>query len=459
MWLLLFFVTLLLGYLTIAYWRSDFSKLEKAALSFSLGMGEISLLMFFLGLLNVPLTAEKVLTSSLALCFLLLIITIFKTGNPFKIKKVKIERPKVLEIILSLVVLFLVFWSFTQTIVWPPWEWDVLALYDFRAKVMAEEHSLATEFLTSQPNLTAYNYVYPFSTSLMHTLFYIGGASNPQFIYTLFYACLMLLLYGCLRRGVSRLQALTLTALLATTPEILFPSTIAYPNIPYALYFSFSTIYFWQWLKYKKTGFLVVSALFLAISSWIRNSEPFWIVNLLLVIFFLLREKKVLLTAFYLIIFLPLQQLWPIYQKHIFSLSKDIFFSPPEPFKFSLTKIPQALFFGTKFFFKDWLEYIFILLFSFFLLRKWKKGDRFVLVWLAGYFFLSLAGTYFFAISFPWWNQIGGSASRISVFFAPLLLYAISTTWTKTTFIKEYFDKISLFLTVERKKIKLLRWP
>lgn len=460
MWFILFLVSLLLGYLTISFWRQDFSKLEKLFISFSLGMGEISLLMFLMGLLNISLTAGNVLVYTLVLCIFLTIIGFIKSGNLFKIQRSSFPKLTIFEIPLLLIILFLIFWSLTQTINWPPWEWDVLALYDFRGKVMVQTHSLATEFFTSQPNLTAYNYVYPFSTSLMHTLIYIGGGSNPQFIYSLYYASLIFLLYACLRRRVSRLQSLTLAAVLASTAEILFPSTIAYPNIPYALYFGFSTIYFWEWTIHRKVGYFIVSALFLALSAWLRSSEPFWIVNVLFILVLLLREKRFALIAVFLAFFLPLNQLWSVYQKYIFSHAENVFFSPPQPFGFDLTKVPEVLFFVLKFFVKDWLGYLFLLLVVVLFLGQKTRKYKYILFWLASYLIVAVLGTYFFSVSFPWWNQIGGSAARISVFFAPLILYAISVFWFDSAKgLGSYFKNASFFLKVDRKKYKLIKWP
>lgn len=460
MWFILFLTSLLLGYLTISIWRRDFSKLEKLFISFSLGMGEISLLMFIMGLFNISLTAENVLIYSLILCLILAIISFIKTGNIFRIERQGFPKLTIVEMPLIFILILLVFWSLTQTINWPPWEWDVLALYDFRGRVMAETHSLGTEFFTSQPNLTAYNYVYPFSTSLMHTLIYIGGGSNPQFIYSLYYASLIFLLYACLRRRLSRLQSLSLAAVLATTAEVLFPSTIAYPNIPFALYFGFSTIYFWEWMVHKKIGYFVVSTLFLALSAWTRSSEPFWIVNVLFIIFLLLREKRFVLTAVFLAVFLPLRQLWPIYQKDIFSHAENVFFSPPQSFSLDLTKIPEVLFFVLKFFVKDWTGYLFLLLVVTLLFRQQALKFKYMFFWLAGYLAIAFFGTYFFSVSFPWWDQIGGSAARISVFFAPLILYVISIFWFDSTKgMGSYLKKVSFFLIVGRKKYKLTKWP
>ncbi|MFZ5366048.1 MAG: hypothetical protein ACOZBZ_02025 [Patescibacteria group bacterium] len=459
MWLLFIILSLLLGYLTISFWRQEFSKIEKIFISFSLGMGEMSLLMFLLGLLKAPLSVANIILASGIICLVLLVCSFLKTGSPFKIRWVKLEKLSILEAVLVLILGFLVIWSLSQSIGWPPFEWDVLALYDFRARVMAETHSLATEFFTSQPNLTAYNYVYPFSTSLMHTLIYIGGGSNPQFLYSLFYASLVFLLYACLRRRLPRLFSLLLGATLASTPEILFPSTIAYPNIPYAFYFSFSTIYFWEWIFYQKTGFLVVSALFLGLASWIRNTEPFWIVNIFFILIFLLYKRKLLLTLFYAVVFLTLSQLWPVYQKYIFSHVSSIVFSPPQTFSFDLTKVPPVTIFVLRFFIKDWIGYLFILFML--VILSWRKAIKnlFILFWLGGYLFLSLVGTYFFAVSFPWWYKVGGSASRLSVFLAPLILYTIAMLLAEPRGFSSSLKKIFIFLKIGRQKIRLLKWP
>jgi hypothetical protein len=457
MWIILFALTCVMGYLTISYWKDDFSWLEKIFLGFTLGMGEVSLIMFFMGLLRVPLNFVNILSVLLLHCFLLIIVSQRKKNNQ-KVKRVS-SSLSLPFIILVFLVLLLIFWSFTQTIVFPPWEWDTLALYDFRGKLFALTHSLATDFLISQPSLTAYNYVYPFSTSLMHTLFYIGGSTNPQFIYTLFYSSLTFLMYSCIRRRLSSTPSLILALFLASTPAILFPSTIAYPNIPYALYFSLSTIYFWEYMEYKKTGYLVVSALLLGFSVWIRNSEPYWVVNILYIFLFLFKEKRYRFLMIYLFIFFVIRQIWPLYQGYIFSHAPNIFFSPPEPFTLDLRKIPQVLLFVLNYFVKDWLLYLLVLITASVFFWKVTFKYRFILFWLSSYLLLSIAGTFFFAVSFPWWNQVGGSAERISVFFAPLILYTISLFWSSQLVnFRNYFKNFMVGIKINGKITKRITW-
>lgn len=459
MWIILFIVTVFFGYLLISFWQRDFSLIEKLLIGFSLGLGIVSLLMFLIGLVGFPLTSTSVLALILLLCFILLLSLKIKSKRLILFERPVFKRLSFLEILLICFILLFVFWSFSQTIFWPPWEWDSLALYDFRGRVIAENHSLATDFFTSQPNLTAYNYVYPFSTSLMHTLIYLGGGSNPQFIYSLYYASLLGLLYVCLRKRISRLQSLAVVAVLASTPEILFPSTIAYPNIPYALYFSFSTIYFWEWMIHKKNGFFFVSAIFLGLSAWIRNSEPFWVVNLAIILLLLFSQRKFALSLIYLSIFLPIKQIWPLYQKHIFANAGEIALSPPSPFGFDLSKIPEVVSFVLRYFIHDWLGYLFILFISMLLFWKVTGRYKYLVFWLFGYLLLAIAGTYFFSVSFPWWNQIGGSASRISVFFAPLILYVATIFWINLSNLKSKKEAAgSLFLKIATKKFLIIKW-
>lgn len=460
MWIILLLISLFIGYLTISFWRKDFSNIEKLALSFCLGIGETSIIMFLIGVVNIPLTANNILISLIIFCFLLFLLSIIFTGNIFRFKRPKIGKIYIYEWPFILLIIFLAVWVFIQTVSWPPFAWDTLALYDFRAKVIAEKFSLAQEFFTSQPNVTAYNYVYPFSTSLMHALIYIGGGSNPQFLYSLYYVSLILLMYSLLRRILPRFPSLVMTAVLGSTPEILFPSTIAYPNIPYALYFAFSTLYFWEWIRHRKIGFLVVSALLLGISVWIRNSEPFWAVNLFFISIFLLWKRKILYLILYLALFLPLRQLWPTYQQYVFSQQSDIFFSPPQAFYLDLLKIPEVIFFVLKYFIQDWVVYLFVLFFSVLFVWRKEKKYKLLIIWLLGYVALSVAGTYYFAVSFDWWNQVGGSAKRVSVFFAPLIIYAISLFLMELLKgVKPHVKNATLSLNVHDKKLLIFKWP
>ena len=143
-------------------------------------------------------------------------------------------------------------------------------------------------------------------------------------------------------------------------------------------------------------------------------------------------------------IFFVLRQIWPTYQGYIFAHAPNIFFSPPEPFSVDLRKIPQVLLFVLNYFLKDWLLYLLVLLSALVFFWKTTFKYKFILFWLSSYLLLSIAGTFFFAVSFPWWNEIGGSAERISVFFAPLILYTISILWTDQFL--EFGNYLSYFL-------------
>lgn len=460
MWLLLLLLTWLIGYLYLSFWKNSFFLLEKLFLSFVVGIASVSFLTFLLGMISLPLTRENILLSLLSICLILLFLLIGKWGNIFERYSLQKKRLSLTEMFFCLIIFFVVAWSFSQTVFWPPWEWDTLALYDYRARIIAQTHSLATSIFTSEPQLTAYNYVYTFSTSLMHALVYVGGGENPQFIYSLFYTSIIVLFYSCLRRKISRLMSLVLTTFLATTPSILYPSTIAYPNLAFATYLSFSTIYFWEWTRYKKVSYFLVSALFLSLSTWIRNSEPFWIVNIIFVaVYLLIFERKIRLLLIYYFLFFPLQQLWPFYQKSIFSSFPNTVLSPPAPFHLDFGKIPEVFYFVLQYFVKDWFGYLVLLFVAIVLFRKASFIKVFVLAWLLGYLGLAILGTYFFAVSFPWWNQVGGSAERVSVFFAPLLLYSVSLFWAvKDEKIIFPISKIEVILRYKRRKIKITDW-
>jgi len=432
MWFLLFLLMILLGYLTIARWHNDFHPIEHIIISVFLGPIVASLVFFGIGLLNIPFSPRNLFVSLTVSCLLFVFFNMIKRTPNSKQIKIKVPSFTFFELGMIIALALLFFWVLLQDVVWPPFSWDVLALYDFRGRVIADYHSLAQGFFTSQSNLTAYNYVYPFSTSILHGVIYITGGANPKFFYAFFYLGFVGLLYFCIRRYLSRLLSLFLTLFMAVTPDIIFPSTIAYPNIAYALLFSYSTIYFWKYMRYRKNGFLALSILLLPLSTWIRNSEPFWVINIIFMTIYFIKNRQILMIFAMLLIFFGIREIWPIYQGHIFATSGQIKIDPPQGFHIDLTKIPESFLFTIKYFTGSWWQYFLILFFA--AISSWKKVLRssFLIFWFISYLGISFLGTYFFAVSFSWWNQIGGSAERVSVFFAPLLLYLLAVIFPDT---------------------------
>jgi len=424
-----------LGYFLLSFFKNDFPFFgERLCLGFLLGIGLTTFLMFLGGLLKVSLTSQNIIFCLFfldAFVFLLLLgrgkINLFCLHSSVirQISQFSLPKFSFFEKLMVFLLLFFVFWSFLQTLTWPPFSWDTLSLYDFRARRFAETHSLARQVLTVEPELTTYTYCYPFFTSLAHALVYILGGENPKFIYSLFYLVFLACFYFVLKRVVSRQIALFATLLIASNKSFLTHSTIAYANLPYAVYFVLSTIFLWQYLKVEKKGFLFLAAFFLAFSTWVRSTEPFWVVNFFFLFFFLFFKKRFLPLAFFSFVFLIIRQSWKIYYQVVVRNISDPRFIPTR-FSFDFSKIlpVTVFFFDQVVWVKEW--FLFLLLFVFALPLAGRRIKKFwpVPLFVFSYFAIFWAGVYYFSVNYSWWNKIGGSAGRTSFFFVPLLLYA-----------------------------------
>lgn len=198
------FITLILGFLILSFWEKDFIFWEKVFLGFWLGIGLVTLFMFALGVANISLWPRNIFLPLIVIEIFLSLTLVFKKKiklplSGFKLHPLDSLRRSLMslsrnEIIFLSIIFFLIAWSFLATIGWPPYEWDALALYDFRGRVFAETHSLAQQIFSSHPQIeiVTYNYSYPFFTSLTHALVYLLGKNNPQFLYTLWLSYLEL---------------------------------------------------------------------------------------------------------------------------------------------------------------------------------------------------------------------------------------------------------------------------
>jgi len=390
--------------------------LELISISYGLIAGFITLWLFFLGINKFLFFVPTILLPVLTICLPAILIL-------YKKRKI-IIFPKI-NIILILVVGGIFLWSLSQTIIWPPSEWDALALYDYRAVRFFETKSLAQSVLTNYLPLVTYNYGYPFFTSLLHAFVYLLGGSNPQFIYSLIYLAFIICFYYCLARRTSKIISMLVTLVLATTPSFIYQSTVSYTNLFYSFYLGMGTIYLWEWIADRKNSYFAISAIFLGLSTFIRSQEPFWIMNLFFVFIYCLKVKEYKKIIVYGVIFFLIRQPWIIYRDSVYASVPNLF---QDPYRFSIQigKIFEVIPYVISNLASDW-KIIFLLL-IFILILGTKQLIKFW--YITGLIFLDFLivflGTYYLSINFDWWNRIGGSAVRMSMFFTPLILYAVA---------------------------------
>jgi hypothetical protein len=208
----------------------------------------------------------------------------------------------------------------------------------------------------------------------------------------------------------------------------------------YSVYLILSFLFLSVWAVSKSKKDLLISSILLASASWTRINEPFWMSAIILVVIYSVISKKLYLPILY---YLPnklLQNSWFKFEIQNSSprVTTESAMGGYLELLFSNTNISQVLLVGSYVYDNvlkvDIYLYIIIicLLFSSLLL----KNNRYIPK-LSTYIYpilliiilnigIVFAGTYVFSLSYPTWDQIGDSASRMSMFITPMLITVIS---------------------------------
>lgn len=429
------------GYLLSVILVEEMCPMERLGTSYLLGFGIFTLLMFCYSTLGLRITLQSTITALIGgILLMTALLIVFKRkifiNLPGFIKSVLgLSR---LEKIIVLAITAIVVASLIITTYFPVYIWDALALYDFRAKMIAQ-----FGFYTQ----IAGNYVwfggYPLFTSLSHALVYIFEGDNPQFLYSLMYFSYILVFYGAIREVVNRKIALITSLMLATIPVLFDHSTFAYTNLPYSIFLSMGSIYLYVWfVKNKPIGYLLLSAIMTGLSTWTRSAEPFWMINIVILGFLsLYRFKKYLLTSMlYVFTFLLIREPWNIVNRYLLSSKGSInvsnivsettsyaaiFLKP-----FELQRLGEVGVYIYKYVIASWYPLLFLFIFCLLINIKGflhKTSSLFVLI-IFLYFGLLVYGTYLFTFGSVPWSEIPDSARRMAMFFMPLMVYYIGLT-------------------------------
>lgn len=399
-------------------------------LSYLLGIGIFTLLMYITNLLGLRLTLLHSILIFLAFSLPLTFFLRYRIKNFWSDlrKLVKNFHPEPVEKITLGAIVFFVASSFVSTLYWPVYIWDALTLYDFRAHVF-----VLTGFIKSALGaLGGYYLGYPPLTSLSHAIVYLSGGGNPQFLYSLFYLSLGLVFYGLLREFISQKLSLLFTLMLLATLQVFEQSGIAYTNLPYMTYFSLGAIYCFMWDRKKNLGYLILSAVLVGLSVWTRAAEPFWLVILGMVVVTAIYRKRFLDIVTFAVFFFPIQQAWKNFQTLGMtqgSIVNDV--AGPAAVLVNVLdfkrwqEVIAFLYQGVVI---TWGPIFILFLAAFIYATIAKKIKNTFLIYLIAFAVLAMlfVGTFIFSFTFPTWSQIPDSASRTAMIVYPLFVYSVA---------------------------------
>ncbi|KKQ95042.1 MAG: hypothetical protein UT21_C0009G0007 [Candidatus Woesebacteria bacterium GW2011_GWA1_39_11b] len=429
--LLIFILIVVFGYLFSSLIIRGLPLAERGGLSYLLGMGIVTLLLFFSSWVGIKITAVSVLTIVSGLIALLLFVFVFLR------RKVEINLPNVQlifrklswpEKIICLVIGVAISFSLLIALYYPVYVWDALALYDFTAKIVAQ-----TGYFVQIANQYFYFAQYPLLVPLGHTIVYLFGGSNPQFIYSLYFFSFAVIFYSVIRKKSSRLIALFATLLLVTNPILFAHSTIAYTNLPYTTFYVIGIIYLYTAVIRNRLDYLFISSLLIGFSTWARSAEPLWLTEILIVLIYAVHKKSIYPALIFLFPFLVIQQPWNVFQARLYGLTLSTVGQ--------LSLIPTILSAGIDFkrildvslyiyrnIIQSWgpIFMIFLIVVFFDIKNRFNNKSLIMLLIILANFMAVYIGTYLFSIRFEEWKAIPDSAVRMSMFFPPLMIYYIS---------------------------------
>ncbi len=431
---------------TIANIQKRFAEQLTLAIALGTLLSTLALLLVHWG--GTPITLQLVLIlctmSSLVLAATLFLQKKAVAPQCFVFFK-QLRSWSTLEKAVLIIITALILGTVAQNLFWPVTDWDALALYDFRAKVVAETGSFAKGIELG------YFFQYPPFTSLLHTVLYLAGVSYAKVWYSLIYTALITGVYSLLKKRTTRIIALSGALLIAINPLLFEHATMAYTNLGYTLFLALGTLYGFEWYRSHKSYAGVLAGIFIAGSTWVRSTEPFWVVGLLLIcvvgIILTVQQKhwrSLAVAAFAVVVVFVLKQLWSTFTASLFLidtqtattlLSSSIKNTSSQSHYFEVftSQSHDALAerFGIVF------DYLRAYVFSIFLIYampllilctlSFKHLKKYWLEWGAvlAYITIIFLGTFLFSFSDSSWDQIGGSAQRMSMFLIPLCIFLL----------------------------------
>lgn len=431
--ILLAAVAFLAGYALLLPLSWQLSTWQRLILANPLGFSVISFCIFLISIFSSNIYSAQYLLGFLSLSVVSsgAVISFFRkqTLKDYATIRTLSQAMDVEKGFVALVTVAMSVFIIFLNLAWGPYDWDVMTLYDFRARVLAQDHQLdqLLEQSSGEGDRYTYYYSYPLMTSIVHAMHYILGSTDVMFFYSVIFFSFNSLAYLQLRK-VSSLAIIRvpLFLLILSSPLFFVQAQTAYTNFPYTFFFSFGVLYFFEAFQKKQLPW--ATALLIAGAIWIRFVDPFYYVVIGLMILQVFIQKK----PIYLLGLLPIlfvRQSWAWYLSSYVAIHSTLIqvFTPQrlfETFKsitaLELISMPAVIVFVMKIFFQQLGVITTTIAIVILLLHpKQRRGYWLEAVWFAGTVAIIMLGSFLFSLVFKDWSGIPGSAERM---FSSLIL-------------------------------------
>ncbi|MFC1511041.1 glycosyltransferase family 39 protein, partial [Candidatus Margulisiibacteriota bacterium] len=255
--------------LTLVFRNKAVSILERLGLSFGLGIGLITIIMFAVNLFNLKLSYSLV-NIIIALIAVPALIWSISKRFPF-LGLPKIERLRKIEYALLGLISLKIAYVFFEAIIKPVFNFDALWRHSLIAKAIFTDGTFQTPL-----TLTLLKTNPPFTSLAQAWIFFGLGSWNQmlgKIVFPLLFLSLILVFYAGLRRYYSKYHSLIFTFLLSALPFMVFHATSAYADFPQAYFYSIGTLYLFLFIKdeFKNISDLIIASLFLGLNIFVKR--------------------------------------------------------------------------------------------------------------------------------------------------------------------------------------------
>lgn len=407
----------------------NMTKIEKIFFGFILGNGIFTYIVFLLNLRGLKFTSLNLFFTLLALnIFILIAQQIFYKKN-IETERQSIRVFYVYNLIFWILLAYLGITTFSTGLIMPARDWDSLVLYDFRALTFT-----ATGYMKDGIE-RGYFFGYPLLSSLSHTWAYLSGWKYPTFIHALYYLSFLISTHYFAKTIFTRQSIANISVLfMAFSPSLLSHAFMTYTNLMYCVYLILGYLAIISWEKTNKLSYLMISLISIWLSTWTRINEPFWLIAVIIVILVSINKRKWLIPIAYYEIISLLQKPWTDFEHKYMDFR--VSFSQAIPGYMSIlaqgfepSRIKEVfIYLFQNVFLQDKAIYLLcLLLITYTVLNiirgKIKFSDILLPGLIVGNLGLIFVGTYIFSFTLPSWKEIGNSASRMSMFLAPMIIF------------------------------------
>lgn len=382
----------------------SYSLLERICLGYPIGMGLLTMQMFLLGILRIPLT-QFYATLPVVIEIILMSLMIWKKKIPLlnikpnaddiSANKAKIDYIRQAGIIiLSIWTVLKIGSIFFETYLRPIWAWDAWANWSASAKIFYYSNSLLLDAPPDEffgKNIVIRLISYPLNNHLMQVwlALWIGKFDDVLVkfwspVYLLATTCY---LYLFANKITTKLISLAIVVIFISSPLMSYHAIEVYSDLLLGSYLFFGLAAFAN-VVYGRHAYLPLIGIFSAIAMFTKDESIFFVMPLLISAFVFLAKNK-LLKQHLAALLIPLVYAMPWY---IFKFSNSLSLGA-ETIRFELVFHPEAIL-GVIFQFLSILNFnvVFVFFPILFLISSPKKEFLYLLIPILCYigFFIML---------------------------------------------------------------------